>query len=342
MVPSEAYQVLGVPDGADMTRIVRAWLELVEKYNPYQKYKGSVETYNRAMDAFLTLRNQEDGLMARLRTMADKDYANVKLNGYELMVDWAPYYVQEMMWKAEGFRDGQTDISLSMVEMAAEELDLLPAFIPGPRLYTVHGFHVAEIITRLLDMKEFRDRALPEDPDAFKVIWRNSIWKSKNRLVAGMCGPISKREQQLYQGNGTCPLWKLELCLPYWTLLTDDQNEREALVHHEMCHAKLEIIEKDEGKETILIPNPKGTPHTIEQHVETMGRYGVQNSTEALAIAHAYLHPRTQAILKEINFDAKTGQGLLFPPLRETMLPSMQMRSDNKIGSGTAPDPFAS
>lgn len=285
MLLSNAYAHFGLSYGAPMEDVTSVWVERVK--GKKCDFTEDDSEYCTNMDAYLSIRTQNE---------------HHKINPAQ---DWATYLLDDVATWAEHVRSEDIEITQDALDLAIDKLSPLPAFLPFSR---VEGtLPVFPIIDELLPLQEFVDRNLPEDSSCFDVVWRCGSWKSKGQVINGQCKPIGKRELALWP-NDNPPLWRIELNLPYWMLMTDD--ERKALIHHEMCHAELDL--GVEGK-----PKATGKPHTIQQHIETLGRFGAQTEDEASAIAHAYAHPNTQRLLKQYGFDAKTGQGLLWESLEK-------------------------
>lgn len=286
------HKVLEIQEGASRDDIDSAWIEKVRKYVPGRAYDGDLDEYNAVMGAYIALTSELSGVRP----------------GPDDMIDWAPYYLVSKWWLIAQTRDGITTLAGHMVDGMAAELEELPKFIPGDRLYGLQDFDVPFLLDGLLGLPEFStDRNLPRDHNAFQIIWKNGNWRSKGSLIMGTCQAISQKDRDLWAGAGAPPSWRLTLNLPYWTLA--DSWERKRLLHHEVAHALLDVPESEEGDEQTL-PKAKTIPHDMEEFICTAARFGVSQPAHVQLIVAAYNHPETQRAMKEnkIEFDER-GQG---------------------------------
>lgn len=286
------HKVLGIEEGAGRVDIDEAWIQKVRNYTPGRTYDGTREYYQEAMDAYIALTGELTGVR---RTI-------------DCMIDWAPYFITSKGWLVAQTRDGCSTVAGHMVDDMVKELDELPNFLPGERLYGLDGYDITVILDELLRLPEFsRDRNLPKEHSAFQIIWRNGNWRSKGAVLGGTCQAIPKKDKDLWTGEGKPPSWRLTLNLPYWALA--DEWERKRLVHHEVAHAMLEIPESDDGEKEAL-PKAKTIPHDLEEHICTAARFGVSGREQVRLIVAAYHHPETQRAIKEHGLEFnESGQG---------------------------------
>jgi hypothetical protein len=102
------------------------------------------------------------------------------------------------------------------------------------------------------------------------IDWYTRITKKNDDLVLGRAGAMSPKMRATWRGGGERPWWRVELSLPYW-LAVDDQKARERLVHHELMHLKLQVLELENGDE---VEKPKIRNHHVEEFVHTIRRFG--------------------------------------------------------------------
>jgi hypothetical protein len=294
LLPPDYYRTLGVPRSATMSRIVAGWVDLVKGWHPGRSYDGDRDTYMQAMEAWRVLsdpdtREQYDSMTHAMWVETHKP------RSYEL--DWLPQYIA--YWVLDEVLGLPQAEAIGSLQGAWK--DVVPAYIPHARLSAV--FDVPRIVGRLLPLMEFSNfRALGDDPGAFEIEWRATKWESKGQIIGGTCKTIPEREAALWEGVGSAPKWRITLNLPLWLIL--DDFGREALVHHEMCHANIELGEADDEG---IAPEPKvGTlPHTVEEFYETAARYGVQSAAHVGLMLAWLSHPNCRRQVQALGWDVE-------------------------------------
>ncbi len=110
--------------------------------------------------------------------------------------------------------------------------------------------------------------------------------------------------------------FRLVLSIPYWLVATEAQ--RSAALHDLMCRFGRKEA-KDEALGAPVLRKP-----TVAVFAATIGRFGVVDSSQAQAVAHAMAHPETKATLREHKFDPVTGQGILW----SVLAPEVEVQPD--------------
>lgn len=144
-----------------------------------------------------------------------------------------------------------------------------------------------------------------------RTVFRLSGWKAKGVMVVGSMAPVPTKEQDLHP-NG--PTWELTISLPAWLLMSEDQRDR--LIHHELCHA---------------LPGDLGA-HTIEEHALTLARFGPATAWQAQALAAALKRPTFIAEMRAFDFDER-GQGCLFETARPDLRNASEREQDGERSS---------
>jgi len=282
VIAESPYKILRIKEDETRDKVDEAWLRLVTDYHPGRPVED-LDEYQKVMKAYLEITDQT------------ADYITV-----DGVCDWAPVHIRNEMWRAEDIREGK-DIQAGSIDVMREWITALPDYMPNERLEKLPGFDVRSIIDRLLIQPEFKDAGLPEDPRAFRILWRNSKWVSKGAVVFGSLSTVSKKDRNLWK-EGYVPLWTMTLSLPAWP--SREEWEKERLVHHEMGHADFDV---DAAK-------AKTKGHDMEENLATIARYGARDKGHACVIAHANAHPRTIELIQAAGW--ADGQGLLFKPLK--------------------------
>lgn len=153
----------------------------------------------------------------------------------------------------------------------------------------LEGCDVADIVARVVRLPE-RSHLSGRTID---VVWRRRHATRQGQVVLGKAGPTPRKDRDLGAGD-----FRVELAFDAWCLLTPEERER--LVHHELGHCR------------VADGLPAGHGHDVEEHADTVARYGLARPAHGQLVAEAMAHPTTAKRLREWGFDPATGQGLLF------------------------------
>lgn len=141
-------------------------------------------------------------------------------------------------------------------------------------------------------------RRLPEFEPLLKggvgvdVVFDLGVSKVGDAAVRCKAAKVPEIEYHLSDGHP----YRLVVSLPVWLGL--DEAQRAAAVHGALC--------------TVLEWHTTVSRGRLSVHPATMARFGPQSTLEAEAIAHAMARPAIAAELRRFDFDAASGQGLLF------------------------------
>jgi len=296
----DPYQVLGVTRDSAPAAVRDAWLARVREYQPGAVFDGNTDEYEGAMRAYLAIKQVPETILSA---------------GQDGLPDWASVFVYEEFWRGAALRQEEYRLDRNAMDGIAEALKPLPSYLEGSRLFTVPHCDVRTYIDHQLGLQEMRVRAL-RDVRRFDMVWRTRLWKSKGQHVLGSCSVIPLKEREMWSRGGIVPYWRLTLSLPYWLLASD--IERYRLIHHELCHAELVEEELPDGE---LVPKPTATGHDMEEHLSTLARFGARDVEQAALLFAAIMHPRTRQIAQDERWDPRTGQGIMFPPVRQRQFP---------------------
>lgn len=254
--------------------LISNWLDRVFWYRPGHEYvPQKMENYFEAMGAYHELSGAEPG-----------DFYRYDVEGEPQ--DWAVWLIEIRRAGSHGIRGAKEAMTGVMMDGLAESWSALPKTIPHSRLgKVIECDEVRPIIEKLCPLDEFAAvRGLT--PEMFEIVWKTRAVKSGGAYKLGSMGPIPEEKRDLWKGDLPVPLFRLTLALPYWILATD--QERERLIHHELCHADVATKAK-----------PSTRPHAIEENFETIKRYGPRDQSHAELILAGAVHPRTGELLTE-------------------------------------------
>ena len=291
----DPYRTLGVQRDAADADVQAAWLAQVRTWQPGTDYPDPM-AYEAAMAAYMAIRATPPAIVS---------------TGDDGRPDWASVYVHEQLWRGPSLREREHSVDPEAIDQMVTGLSPLPSHMDGSRLATVPGLDVRVFVRANLALPEFAAANLPADPTRFAVIWRTKAWRSKGQTVLGTCQAVPLKERELWSRGGRVPLWRLTISLPYWLLATE--MERHRLIHHELSHAVLQESEQEDGT---ALETPSTQGHDIEEGLPTLARYGARDTAQAALLFAAIMHPRTRRIAQEERWDPRTGQGIMFPPVR--------------------------
>lgn len=291
------FAALGVPSKADHDDLKRAWLPRVSSYRPDRDYDGVIEDYIQAQEAYRVLSDAD--LRPEYDQMGHVEWLlNHPMPTYPQ--DWAPLYLRNALMRGENLRFSHAELTATDLEVMGEELEALPDYVRGERFEDVAEFNLGPVIAELIELPELAALGINEDPRRFRVVWRRTPWVKQGALVLGSCRVLPAKERALWRGEGPVPLWELTFNLPAWCL--QDPEERVRLVHHELAHAEF------------TSDKPSVRPHALEEHLETVARFGPANRGEAQLVWNAFNHPAMKHYILERGWNPVEGKGLLFGP----------------------------
>lgn len=104
-------------------------------------------------------------------------------------------------------------------------------------------------------------------------VFRDDMPKKNGKLVLGRAKIVSGLNAWLYNGSPE-PFHMIEFTEEWWKRASEDQ--REALVDHELCHLEIELTPDEDTGE--LIEKPKIRAHDVEEFTEILDRHGLWKS----------------------------------------------------------------
>lgn len=217
-------------------------------------------------------------------------------------LDWAKLFALDLFQKGEDARNDEAQISGDMRRTMLTACKPLGESTWGYRLAGVEPFELREMLAGLLCLPEFTLNGLPaDDLSVYAIKWRWSKWESKGCTTLAAIKPVSPKERGTWEA-GPPPLFVITINGPEWLLLTE--HERMALLHHELCHAKVDVTDDDGEVGDIVHLKPSSLPHDAEVMGYTAMRFGAMNVREAQLIEAAYHNAHTQALLEEARRQA--------------------------------------
>lgn len=262
--------------------------------------------YRRYVHAYALLRADPPGLCADIQhgngvsreLLAEVPYPE---NGE---LDWAALFAMDLFQTGEDARGDVEHIDLDEQAYMQARRTMIAACKPlgestwGYRLEGIEPFELGEMLRALLCLPEFALNGLPSDDlSCYAVKWRWSKWESKStgKLTRATIEPISPKLRSTWEA-GPPPLFVITLNGPDWLLLTE--QERMALLHHELCHAKVNVSDDDGELGDIAHLKPSSLPHDAEICGYTAARFGAMSVREARLIEAAWHNAHTQALLE--------------------------------------------
>ena len=213
-------------------------------------------------------------------------------------LDWAALYARDLIIAAEEERDEHPFFTREMILVRQADCRVLGEATWGYRLAGLEPFELGEILPSLLALPEFASRQFPSDLSAFAIKWRWSKWESKGRITFASIKPVSRKERATWEA-GPAPLFVITINGPAWLCMTE--VERMAVLHHELGHAEVDMVEEDAPGfvDPVLSFKASTRGHDAEVIGLTWARFGPLTMQEAFLIQAAVATPRYQELLAE-------------------------------------------
>ena len=217
-------------------------------------------------------------------------------------LDWAALYARDLFQVGEDTRGDVDHIDLDEQAYMQARRTMIAACKPlgestwGYRLEGIEPFELGELLPGLLAYPEFALHGLPAgDLSCYAVKWRWSKWESQGCVIHATIKPLSPKERSTWEA-GPPPLFVITINGPTWLLR--NEHERVQLLHHELCHAKVDITDDDSEMEDIAGMKPSSLPHDAEICGYTVARFGAMTVREARLIEAAWHNAHTQELLE--------------------------------------------
>lgn len=251
-------------------------------------------------------------------------------------LDWAALYARDLIVAAEEERGEHPFFTAEMILARMADCRLLGEATWGYRLAGIEPFELGEVLPALLALPEFSGRMFPEDLSAFAIKWRWSKWESKGRITFASIKAISRKERATWEA-GPAPLFLVTINGPAWLTMTE--VERMAVLHHELGHAEVDVVEEDNpGYVDPVLSLKAGTRgHDAEVIGLTWARFGPITLQEAFLIRAAVATPRYRELLAEAEV---AGQADPFDLDRVKLLAETGDVDDIDGGDGDGGSPF--